>query len=800
MANYYMDLSYGSVGKGKAHTQYVLGQGDYKYKDKEVQYVSNNLPSWAENEVDFWTEGDNNENINGMVYKEIKLSLPNDLDLENNIKLLDDFVEQTLGEDHHYTVVIHDKESSYGDCQNIHAHVMFSTRKLDGIERSREAYFKRANRVTKEKGGCKKDETWDGKKRLYTLRKDWEVLQNKYLEMNKVQSRVSCETLEKQREEALKQGDKLKAELLDREPINIDGRILMKRKRTPQEEKELESFKNNREIKSLKESVYNLQLEREEILKVEALESEISKAKEEGKPTLPFSDILDMKSNIEMYNLEIEKNLNSLNDVRSVAIKKIYPELSILTLELENAIEDVRPIAEIEGLEKKIDIEKLKMDNTILDVEVEKIENSLEEKINTLEFEKSKLEYGYETKLNEIDSIELEGYLETQTFETSKKVYARYVSQNRERTKLNDQIKKLKEYSQEKNIEKTALNILTGYKYSKLEKEIDLIMRERGKLATKIESTTERNGLKGDGSEKCNKWIKEYDMLFKKYTKKRNEETKMMDRLNTPQMKNKKIRIEKSIERKLKKQKEDNLFKQFELKASLDILKEKVYLIQDKREPILSNIEQLKNEVQVFERSAKLIEMKLEEKEKMLNNFNYELKAYRLLTNGKTEETIKESNKLVDEIKKLRAKKSKIPDFKFLKKKSITKEIDKRFDQYNKLDEEYKRVQSSISTEDLYDKMLELKEQAIQNNNPEETKKLKEELKGLKNKSYEKKNEIKLNYDLLRETKKIKSKELLKPKQPTFKKFKEDQISSGRSSLRLWSREDENENDGGMEI
>jgi len=243
------------------HAQYILGQGKYEYKDKEVEYVSNNLPSWAENEADFWNEGDYNENINGRVYTEIKLSLPNNLDLENNIKLLDDFIEQTLGNDYYYTAAIHDKESSYEKgTQNIHAHIMFSTRKLDEIDRNRETFFKRANRVTKEKGGCKKERLWMKKEKLFDLRKEWEVLQNKYLEIN-----------------------------------NID-------------------FKSKREIKNLKEEVYILELKELEKQKIKGLENEIESLKEE-KMNLPFSDILNMKSNIEMYNFEIEKSLkNAEND------------------------------------------------------------------------------------------------------------------------------------------------------------------------------------------------------------------------------------------------------------------------------------------------------------------------------------------------------------------------------------------------------------------------------------------------------------------------------------------------------
>ncbi|WP_330112699.1 hypothetical protein VSU16_16010 (plasmid) [Cetobacterium somerae] len=66
-------------------------------------------------------------------------------------------------------------------------------------------------------------------KSLLEIRKIWEDLQNKYLENANVNERVSCETLEKQREIALERGDYLLAESLDRNPIHINGALLKKK-------------------------------------------------------------------------------------------------------------------------------------------------------------------------------------------------------------------------------------------------------------------------------------------------------------------------------------------------------------------------------------------------------------------------------------------------------------------------------------------------------------------------------------------------------------------------------------------
>ena len=41
-----------------------------------------------------------------------------------------------------------------------HAHIMFSNRELDGVERPKELFFKRANPEQPELGGAKKSREW----------------------------------------------------------------------------------------------------------------------------------------------------------------------------------------------------------------------------------------------------------------------------------------------------------------------------------------------------------------------------------------------------------------------------------------------------------------------------------------------------------------------------------------------------------------------------------------------------------------------------------------------------------------
>ncbi|MGL5797279.1 MAG: MobA/MobL family protein, partial [Cetobacterium sp.] len=134
MANYHLNISYGKVGKGASHVDYILGENKYFAKQKEILYSNHDFPEWADSPKNFWKSGDEKERVNGIVYKEIRISLPNELSEIQNIELLNQFLEKLLENKYHYSVAIHSKESSYkNEILNIHAHIMFCTREKDEI-------------------------------------------------------------------------------------------------------------------------------------------------------------------------------------------------------------------------------------------------------------------------------------------------------------------------------------------------------------------------------------------------------------------------------------------------------------------------------------------------------------------------------------------------------------------------------------------------------------------------------------------------------------------------------------------
>ena len=157
------------------------------------------MPTWAkEDSAEFWRACDDLERANGRAYREFEVALPRELPHKEQAALVRQFVSEQLGDRHAYAWAIHDK----GD-GNPHAHIMFSERIQDGIDRPKEQYFKRANGKVPEHGGCRKDDRWNvgrGQKSevLFEARARWADLQNVHLERAEELSRVDHRSLEAQ--------------------------------------------------------------------------------------------------------------------------------------------------------------------------------------------------------------------------------------------------------------------------------------------------------------------------------------------------------------------------------------------------------------------------------------------------------------------------------------------------------------------------------------------------------------------------------------------------------------------------
>ena len=219
--------------KGREHEEYILREGSFDKKNDLEYKEHGNMPEFIKGQPkNFWKIAEKNERKNGVIYREFEIALPVEFSREQNIDLVKEFVEKELGKDYVYTFAIHKPMSLTKEgMDQPHVHLMFCDRKLDGIERNEKDFFKRYNSKNPELGGARKEIEWQTKEKLVDLRKDWEILLNSHLKKNNINQKVSCETLSKQREKFLEEGNKIEADRLDREVINIDGRILYKKEK-----------------------------------------------------------------------------------------------------------------------------------------------------------------------------------------------------------------------------------------------------------------------------------------------------------------------------------------------------------------------------------------------------------------------------------------------------------------------------------------------------------------------------------------------------------------------------------------
>ena len=190
-----ISVKIGKVGKGGPHAKYILAAEKYAQKQKEIKFTSyGNLPSWAkDNPTKFFEMADAKERKNGQAYREHILSLPRELNLEQQKELLADWIDKRIGNKHAYLLSIHSPTASDGKEQP-HAHLMYNQRINDGIDRDQEHYFKRYNAKNPNKGGCQKADTGLSpaqlKANLLEERQAWELTVNKHLEMNGFDARV----------------------------------------------------------------------------------------------------------------------------------------------------------------------------------------------------------------------------------------------------------------------------------------------------------------------------------------------------------------------------------------------------------------------------------------------------------------------------------------------------------------------------------------------------------------------------------------------------------------------------------
>lgn len=318
--------------------EYTLRVNDFSW-EKNSKYddflfgQNVNMPDFASEDPKlFWESCENYERANANTFRTIDFSLPTELSDEENIELAARFAEELFGDKFVYSMAVHSKPSSAQSIQNIHCHIMFSERKLDGIERDPKEFFKRFNRKNPQLGGCEKTDEWTAYSKLYYIRQTWERIANEKLQ-EKGLEKISCRSLYAQRLDSLLEENYLKAELLDRPPIHLEKSYIDFCPDSNDKEKALEFFNYAKKIKEIKEKEFKLKCENfeEENIKArdrflrgvceirgkEYVSSNFEVLKNQLEDTLNFQNIFvaSLENRILLHKKEARiKQINSISD------------------------------------------------------------------------------------------------------------------------------------------------------------------------------------------------------------------------------------------------------------------------------------------------------------------------------------------------------------------------------------------------------------------------------------------------------------------------------------------------------
>ena len=201
MAIYHLTAKTVSRGtaSAKARHDYIEREGRYQSDREEVSHSqSGNMPEWAqENPKEYWDAADVYERGNGRLFKQLEFALPKELNADQQKELVQGYVEklaQTKDGPLPYSLAIHKGH----DRENPHCHLMISERPLDGHDRSKETWFKRANSKEPEKGGAKKTTALMPKEWLQEARQEWSLQANRVLERAGHEARIDHRSLKEQ--------------------------------------------------------------------------------------------------------------------------------------------------------------------------------------------------------------------------------------------------------------------------------------------------------------------------------------------------------------------------------------------------------------------------------------------------------------------------------------------------------------------------------------------------------------------------------------------------------------------------
>ena len=718
MAIYRLNTSNGRVGSASPHANYIMGEGEYKYKQNEIIYQAHHMPNDL-TPHEFWKLADDNEPVNGRTYREFKLTLPHEFPKEENIELLNEFIKKELGNDYYYSVVIHDKESSEKGINNVHAHLMFSERKIDGIERKPEKFFRKFCYTNPAKGGAKKEPSWTKREKLLEIRKDWEDILNQKLEEKGIE-KVSCKSLKEQKKEALEREDYDKAEYCDRQPVHVPGYILKKdvEKMELDELEQLNAYHINKEIYREAKEIYKNSLkskEQKEIFseldnRIDSLNKEIHNNK------YTFDNFSIAEANFNMLEREIYKTefLLQKDNLEREVIRQIAPEYHSLLLEKDNLIDryesqkskniDVdsdafyKKIAEIDDK-----LSSLPAPNILEGFEPskEKIREELEKKLENYKLSQLK----FEKELNDIKAN-----IGSVIF--NHQLLAKEFRSNFERTveckyELRDLDRKLSRYNNNLDREKlhnSALNIYSKGEFNKINNLINALQNQIGILEPKVFYKT------GATEEIREKNKKDLEVLNQKLAKAQEQMKAFENKYGNKNAQIKIAHIEANMEKK---------YRDLIAKALLDkqLLTIELELVHKRLVNAPLNNKEVRNIIDKYSLNHNIFASKIEKNTAIINKLNNNLKDKNLsnltlnkLSGGIYYKIIKEYSNLSDKFKSIDKELGKIKLYEIKKRISLNKEKKVIKDKLEGLEKEYKNIKSMVNSKEFVEIYKNLKD------------------------------------------------------------------------------------------
>src|SRR5262245_504481 len=185
-------------GPAAAHVAYMLRVSERTRGREDLIESDHNLPTWAHGSAAyFWECAERFERANGRTATTWEITLPRELTRAEQLSAIRDLMETQFGTQIPYVWAMHEATALDGKV-NPHFHVAFSSRTMDGIERSPEQFFARYNPDAPERGGAQKNMRLHARGALLRQREGWATIANWYLEQGGHTERIDARSLSRQ--------------------------------------------------------------------------------------------------------------------------------------------------------------------------------------------------------------------------------------------------------------------------------------------------------------------------------------------------------------------------------------------------------------------------------------------------------------------------------------------------------------------------------------------------------------------------------------------------------------------------